>query len=167
MSRNSNQTGETVLRKRFRRMIQGRDLHIQSSARTKCIVYNGTGGRLIAVDKVDWRGYFNTNPDVIIENGQWSGFLHVKTTGAATGSCGAVIYRTPNNTDVFVGWQSPWDAATYNPSCYAESRGAGHWWANGSKGFMQSKVDNGPLSKTDTGLGYKVRSLSSGYLMWC
>lgn len=64
-----------------------------------------------------WHGHIGPGPyPTRIENGQWGGFLHVKTSGTATGSSAAVVYRGVNNNDQhcdwMAAWSNPWNRST-------------------------------------------------------
>jgi hypothetical protein len=92
---------------------------------TKCIVYNATGSTLYVTSNYDWykSGIFISNsvgyPDQI-RNGQWAAFLHVHSSGEATGSEGAVVYRGKNlhghDRDFLLAWCTPSIPIRYDPS---------------------------------------------------
>ncbi|KDQ07797.1 hypothetical protein BOTBODRAFT_192159 [Botryobasidium botryosum FD-172 SS1] len=95
-------------------------------------VYNASGDRITLQDEHSWRGsFYGGPPESFIENGQWGVFLHVKPTGAAVGSAGAVVYRTAGSADIF--------------------------WDTGSKDAMLALLDDkaGPTFR-DSNAGYKV-----------
>jgi len=122
-------------------------------------IYNASGDRITLKDDYSWRGsFYSQSAENPIENGQWGVFLHVKPGGAAVGSCGAVIYRTVGNADIFIGWQNPWNTS-YDPTCYGEARQRDNWWDRGSKSYMLYLLDDKSGNKfndSGAGSGYKV-----------
>lgn len=81
---------------------------------TLCLVYNATGDTVTYVASHDWHGHIGPAPyPVEIANGQWGGYLHVKTSGTATGSSAAVVYRGKNGDgkecDWMLAWSNPWN----------------------------------------------------------
>ena len=89
-------------------------------------IYNACGEALSLVRTHDWHGHIWKHPvDRIIQNGQWSVFLHVHREWTPTGASGAVVYRAAQtNQDIFLGWQSPYIG---DNSVYVESRKTNHW----------------------------------------
>ena len=84
---------------------------------TLCLIYNATGDPIDFVTDHSWHGHIGPGPyPTRIENGQWGGFLHVKTSGTATGSSAAVVYRGVNNNDQhcdwMAAWSNPWNRST-------------------------------------------------------
>lgn len=84
---------------------------------TLCLLYNATGDTITFVLEHNWHGHVGPAPYPIqIANGQWGAFLHVKTSGAATGSSAAIVYRGKNNNDVgcdwMAAWSNPWNPAS-------------------------------------------------------
>ena len=81
-----------------------------------CISYS-LPGELVYKEKDSDYGYFyrDANPGNI-PAGKYGAFLHVKSTGAASGSTGFVrfryTYRTPSDgpkvTNFYCGWETPW-----------------------------------------------------------
>ena len=58
-----------------------------------------------------------------IENGQWGAFLHVKTSGTATGSSAAVVYKalTPGgNLQWAVAWSNPWNRNGWDNQVFSQ-----------------------------------------------
>ncbi|KAK1283713.1 hypothetical protein QJS10_CPB21g01718 [Acorus calamus] len=99
---------------------------------TLCLLYNATGDTVTFVTSHDWRGHIGPAPYPIeIANGQWGGFLHVKTPGKASGSSAAVVYHGKNEAgdgcDWMASWCNPWDRKLYNNTAYTEIREAGHF----------------------------------------
>ena len=79
---------------------------------TLCLIYNATGGNLIFAGHRDWWGRIGESPyPNRLENGQWGAYLHVKTSGAATGSIAACVYRGENANGIARDWMLAW----YNP----------------------------------------------------
>ncbi|KDQ07793.1 hypothetical protein BOTBODRAFT_48552 [Botryobasidium botryosum FD-172 SS1] len=120
-------------------------------------VYNASGDRITLQGEHSWRGsFYGGPPESFIENGQWGVFLHVKPTGAAVGSAGAVIYRTAGSADIFVGWQNPWNTM-YQPTCHGEASSRGWWWDKTTKDHMLSVLDDEATSTfLRSGSGYTV-----------
>jgi hypothetical protein len=125
--------------------------------------YNASGDQIKVNFDHSWRGsFYKDSPPSTVENGQWTTFIHVHPGGSAKGSAGAVIYRTAADTDIFIGWQNPWNTA-YDPTCWTESQEKNHWWGVGSESFMLHLLDDKAGSRKDAdGHGYKA-SLSSSF----
>ena len=107
-------------------------------------IYNASGRTLYLTNPgYDWHGHmFRYPPDSSIENGQWSVFLHVKTSGAATGSESCVIYNIQDEgDDVFMGWSVPWNQSSWTNTIYTEIREGGHWPGAGSWDLMQRLLE--------------------------
>ncbi|XVE81046.1 hypothetical protein DITRI_Ditri15bG0031700 [Diplodiscus trichospermus] len=85
---------------------------------TLCLVYNATGEPLNFVTSHDWYGHIYETYPQVIENGQWGGFLHVKTAGPPSGSEAAVVYRGKNKdgkgADWMLAWDNPWNRIQYD-----------------------------------------------------
>ncbi|KAI5993777.1 hypothetical protein F5J12DRAFT_421798 [Pisolithus orientalis] len=124
---------------------------------TLCRFYNASGDPIKVNFDHSWRGsFYKDSPPSVVENGQWTTFIHVHPTAQAVGSAGAVIYRTTENTDIFIGWQNPWNTA-YDPTCWAESKEKDHWWAVGSESYMLHLLDDKANNRhEDSEYGYKV-----------
>ncbi|CUA77812.1 LOC100283929 [Rhizoctonia solani] len=121
---------------------------------TLVLVYNATGDRISVHDSYSWHGHFYSEaPDETVENGQWSSFLHVHTSGAAVGSKAATIYRSAADTDMFVGWESPWSGT---PSVYADSQKKDYWWDVSSKDSMGDQIDDGGSRSDFKGEGFEL-----------
>jgi len=122
---------------------------------TLCVVYNCTGDTMTFITSHDWHGHIGPAPyPVTIQNGQWGGFLHVKTSGTATGSSAAVVYRGKNdggvNCDFLLSWSNPWDRNLYNNSAYTEIRDANHYdEGNDRWGVVSEKLYRSGLNSTD------------------
>ncbi|XWS35289.1 hypothetical protein CRYUN_Cryun21dG0113200 [Craigia yunnanensis] len=119
---------------------------------TLSLVYNGTGEPLRFVTSHDWYGHIYQTYPAEIGNGQWGGFLHVKTAGAASGSQGAVVYRGKNrdgeDTDWMVGWDNPWERLRYDNNVYAEIHKAGYF----------DRIDWNSISNAMVGVGLQHRA---------
>ncbi|KAK1309868.1 hypothetical protein QJS10_CPA08g00129 [Acorus calamus] len=74
---------------------------------TLCLLYNATGDTVTFVTSHDWHGHIGPGPyPTAMANGQWGAFLHVKTSGAATGSSAAVVYHGMNGAGKgVIGWR--------------------------------------------------------------
>lgn len=78
------------------------------------MIYNATGSTLKFDSLESAHGkIFKYQPDPTIYNGEWSVFLHVKSSGAARGSGGAVKYwlrgGVPKKSHMLtVNWDIPW-----------------------------------------------------------
>nr|XP_043614028.1 23 kDa jasmonate-induced protein-like [Erigeron canadensis] len=86
---------------------------------TLCIFYNATGENLFYVDDNSSYGKIYDSYPVIVHNGQWGAFLHIKKPGEAAGSGAFVVYSGKyNNTDYckhLIAWDVPCDQLTgYN-----------------------------------------------------
>ena len=101
-------------------------------------IYNASGEALSLFKTYDWHGHVWKHPvDRIIQNGQWSVFLHVHGEWSPTGASGAVVYRAAQaNQDIFLGWQSPYIGTN---SVYVESRETNHWPKAASWDYMYEK----------------------------
>ncbi|KAK8918642.1 hypothetical protein KSP39_PZI022150 [Platanthera zijinensis] len=134
---------------------------------TLCVVYNSTGDALTFVTSHDWYGHIGPAPyPVRIENGQWGAFLHVKTSGAATGSSAAVVYRGQNDAgaynDWMMSWSTPWNRL-YNNKAYTEIRDAHHYDdVNKRWGFVSDLLNNSGLYSADKWKGcYSTAAIGS------
>ncbi|VFQ81035.1 unnamed protein product [Cuscuta campestris] len=89
-------------------------------------IYNATGENLYFSASKEWYGklYTGSSYPKIIQNGQWGGFLHCKSSAAASGSEAAVIFRAKANddsssskggkADVVIAWDNPWGPGASN-----------------------------------------------------
>ncbi|KAJ7056049.1 hypothetical protein C8F01DRAFT_375671 [Mycena amicta] len=103
-------------------------------------LYNATGATLTVKDTVDYRGHIGAMPiEHTVPNGCWTVFIHVKTSGAAVGSAGAVVYKHPSGQEFFAGWQNPWSRGS--SQVWAETFHNGHWWGVASKDLMIHLLD--------------------------
>jgi hypothetical protein len=119
-------------------------------------IYNASGEPLVLCSSPDWHGHIGKYPiDGIIQNGQWCVFLHVKTSGTATGSSGAVVYNASQaKQDVFFSWGMPFSG---DNSVYCESREPNHWPPNGKIWDLMYKLTNNASSHTtDTWGNHRV-----------
>ncbi|XP_057979365.1 23 kDa jasmonate-induced protein-like [Malania oleifera] len=103
---------------------------------TKCMVYNATGDTVTLVASHDYHGHIGPSPYPLqIANGQWGAFLHVKSTGSATGSSACIAYRGKNNAgeehEWLVGWSNPWNhGAGHKVTAYTEINKAPYYEGN-------------------------------------
>ncbi|KAH9602386.1 hypothetical protein KSS87_016834 [Heliosperma pusillum] len=79
------------------------------------MVYNATGDTLRLETYKEEEGHIGRTPyPLVIGNGQWASFLHVKPTSAALGSSGFLVYRGKNASGqvrfYLIGWRVPWKA---------------------------------------------------------
>ncbi|KAG2440984.1 hypothetical protein HXX76_003837 [Chlamydomonas incerta] len=113
---------------------------------TKVAFYNATGATLELVTTKDWHGHIGQSPvPLTVYNGQWAGFLHVKTGGAAVGSTGAVVYRglglDGNNHDWMFIWSNPFARGSWDNAVYAEVRSVGHFQEPGIWDVISNIID--------------------------
>ncbi|XP_038879978.1 23 kDa jasmonate-induced protein-like [Benincasa hispida] len=92
---------------------------------TLCIFYNATGDTITLYAHHDWYGHIGpTAYPSEIANGQWGCFLHVKNSGATSGSCASVTYRGLSNNGEkmywLVAWSNPWSRISYDNGVYTE-----------------------------------------------
>ncbi|KAK1271251.1 hypothetical protein QJS04_geneDACA007429 [Acorus gramineus] len=119
---------------------------------TLCLLYNATGDTVTFVTSHDWHGHIGPSPyPTEIANGQWGGFLHVKTSGTATGSSAGVVYHGKNEAGVrcdwMMAWSNPWDRNLFDNKAYTEIREADHFsrfW-----GAVSNLLDSSGLTHTD------------------
>jgi hypothetical protein len=86
---------------------------------TLVVFYNASGDDIQLVQNHDYWGHIGPSPyPTLVRNGQWGAFLHVKTSGAASGSSAAVVYRgldaSGNSRDWCFAWDNPWSRAGDN-----------------------------------------------------
>ncbi|KAL5707645.1 hypothetical protein ACHQM5_018522 [Ranunculus cassubicifolius] len=120
---------------------------------TLCVVYNATGDVVEFATAHDWHGHIGAAPyPQIIENGQWGAFLHVKTSGTATGSAAAVVYRglneNGNSCDWMLCWSIPWSTLGSHNHAYTEIREAYHM-DNNSWEYVDNLVGEAGLQHKD------------------
>ena len=130
-------------------------------------IYNASGRNLsLSGQREDWHGHmFRYPPDTNIANGQWSVFLHVKTSGAATGSEACIIYNiSDEGDDVFMGWSVPWNQSSWSNSVYTEVREAGHWPAQANFDYMQNLLEKSAMISEST-WGGKTASFKSAAII--
>lgn len=81
---------------------------------TLVMIYNATGTALNLRSSDDDSGHIGKYPyDAVIQNGQWSVFLHVHTSGSAAGSIGAVGYTIQDDTGkvAVIAWNNPYNSS--------------------------------------------------------
>ncbi|KAF8545539.1 hypothetical protein OG21DRAFT_1518593 [Imleria badia] len=125
---------------------------------TLCRIYNASGDQLTVNFNYSWRGYFHKDsPALTIENGQWTVFIHVQTKYIPRGSAGAVVYRTAERDDIFLGWQTPFHPSYY-PACVAEVKEKNsQWWDSDSQERMLQRLYYGAADRCNVeGKGYKI-----------
>jgi len=82
-------------------------------------------------------------PEQTILNGQWAVFLHVKTSGAATGSESCVVYSIDNEAvDLLCGWMSPWNHDLYSPTVLIKGAKIGEWPTRESWHKVESAINH-------------------------
>jgi hypothetical protein len=130
---------------------------------TLCRFYNASGDTIKVNFDHSWRGsFYKDAPSSTVANGQWTTFIHVHPSSSAKGSCGAVIYRTAADSDIFIGWQNPWNTS-YDPTCLVESQAKDHWWNVGSESYMLYLLDDKSGNRSDyNSYGYKVTASIGG-----
>lgn len=126
---------------------------------TAVMIYNATGTTLSFRSTSDSSGEIWKYPyDTLIQNGQWSVFLHKSATGAATGSIALLAYNIEdhNNTPVAVlGWNVPetGDNSAWG-DCWNSTGFAREPWSK-----LFDDLDNGGLTGNGNGTsgnGYSV-----------
>ncbi|KAI3742541.1 hypothetical protein L1987_60226 [Smallanthus sonchifolius] len=87
------------------------------------IFYNATGESMVFTQENSSYGHIYDLYPTRVQNGQWGAFLHVKTTAAASGSVGFVVYRVMVDDTEFcnqlISWSNPW-SGTYNNQAYCD-----------------------------------------------
>ncbi|WP_139489069.1 hypothetical protein [Brevibacillus dissolubilis] len=123
---------------------------------TLIMIYNATGEDLTFVDSHDWSGHLGQSPfDSIIQNGQWSYFLHTHVSGTWCGSVGCCVYRGTEK-DFFMGWSDPYGGSASSDGTYVEAREHGHWVNAASWDYMYNLVNNATASSSDEQAPYKI-----------
>ncbi|VFQ90522.1 unnamed protein product [Cuscuta campestris] len=124
------------------------------------MVYNATGESIHFSTSKDWYGKLYTDGGSsypkIIQNGQWGGFLHIKSPVVATGSEAAVVYRAKPNAagdgaDVVVAWDDSW-APGSNNRVYTEIGEAGKF-ADSAWDEIKKKIGSKSGSESSFGMG--------------
>ncbi|PWA61530.1 cytolysin/lectin [Artemisia annua] len=92
---------------------------------TLCFFYNATGETLFFDGEHSWFGRIYGSYPLIVQNGQWGAFLHVKRTAAASGSMGYVLYRVKGTNDAgylssLIGWDNPWNKAGHSNKAFCD-----------------------------------------------
>ncbi|KAL6297593.1 hypothetical protein ACE6H2_005735 [Prunus campanulata] len=131
-----------------------------------CLVYNATGDTIRLVANKDWYGNIGHAPyPTQIANGQWGAFLHVKTSGLASGSVAAVAYRGKNNNgndcDWLLAWRNPWNRNLFTNTVYTEIRKARHYEPAGVWPILYDLLGNSGVYSSDTWNGC-FSTISSG-----
>ena len=119
------------------------------------LVYNASGATVtLQPGAPNWHGHScDTLPTTALLNGQWMGWLHVHSSGAAVGSSAPLVYQISNQGhDVFFGFDTPYTGANRT---YTEIRESGHWPKVGSWDYMEGLVDQAGPTSTDTRDGWK------------
>ncbi len=115
---------------------------------TLVMLYNATGAELALRSSDDSSGHIGKYPyDLTIQNGQWSVFLHVHTSGTAGGSVGAVGYNVEDgNTKpvAVVAWDNPYSGS---PKAFGDCWGS-DTYAKASWDFVYTRADQGGTSGT-------------------
>ncbi|KAG2450471.1 hypothetical protein HYH02_004972 [Chlamydomonas schloesseri] len=130
-TKNSQEKDTDVLR-----YVTNVDMNGSVNRACKIVYYNATGATLELVTTKDWHGHNGPSPiPLTVHNGQWAGFVHTKTSSAAAGSTGAVVYRGPGldgkKRDWMMSWSNPFDRASWDNSVYAEVRDTDHFTQGG------------------------------------
>lgn len=120
---------------------------------TGCVFYNATGGTVKFVTYYDWEGHIWKSPyPTEVANGQWGAFLHIHTSGMASGSVAAVAYRGVGNDgkeyEWAISWSNPWKPSPH-PKIYVEARQKGHYLHNGDWSQLKALVEKGDLTWTE------------------
>ncbi|XP_060674531.1 23 kDa jasmonate-induced protein-like [Ziziphus jujuba] len=132
---------------------------------TLCVIYNATGDTIRHVGSNDWYGHIGDSPyPSEIANGQWGAFLHVKTSGASSGSVAATVYRGLNEAgqvcDWMLSWYNPWSRLFDDNQAYTEIR-EGHHYEEDHWDYIYNILKNKGLSYTDNWNGC-ISSVSTG-----
>ena len=112
-------------------------------------IYNASGDTLTFEKQgPNWHGHmFKYPPDNQILNGQWSVFLYVHTSGAATGAQSCVIYTIDNvGEDIFMGWMVPWNQSAWSSTVYTEVNKRNQWPSVENWDSMKSKINHSSSS---------------------
>lgn len=113
---------------------------------TLVMIYNATGATLSLYGAGDESGHiWKYDYDQRIETGQWSSFIHVKSSGAMAGSAATVGYNLDHYSNgreplvLSVGWDTPWSGTnTGYSSHWAKSK-----WLSTSWDTINKYADNG------------------------
>lgn len=82
---------------------------ISDKISTLCMIFNATGDTLTYVDHHDWEGrIYKTPVPVIVQNGQWAGFVHKHYSVPETGSESAIVFRGKNSAGNACDWMLSW-----------------------------------------------------------
>lgn len=116
---------------------------------TLCRFYNASGDPIRVRIAHSWAGRFcEREAASIVENGQWTAFLHVHPTGTRKSNVGI------EDTDIFFGWRNPWFAI--DGTCCTEIREKDHWWSVGSERDMLHLLEENVGSKDQSVQRYKA-----------
>lgn len=140
-----------------------------SGVSTLIMIYNATGCTLKLDDMGSDSGKFwKYEPDPVVYNGEWTCFLHVKTAGTATGSCGWVGYKMHGDVGNIEGmgtmddyyfvtaWDTPWSGS--NTAWTGVQMGAGY---EGLKAVYHTLADEGKERETKEESGFALRHSTS------
>lgn len=97
----------------------------------------------------DWHGHIGAAPvPLTVHNGQWAGFLHVKTGGAAVGSTGAVVYRATvldgTKHDFMLAWSNPFARGSWDNAVSQHSLA----WGGACMGAPTARPQENPAACT-------------------
>ncbi|XP_060672992.1 23 kDa jasmonate-induced protein-like [Ziziphus jujuba] len=131
---------------------------------TLCMIYNATGGNLTFSSTYNWDGQVWQSPyPPMIQNGQWAGFLHVRSRLVGP-SKAAVVYSGRNNDGSGCDWMLAWNTKrlNYDNRVYTEIRGAGHFNVN-RWDYINSLLKQQSNNHSDTWNGcYSIISVGGG-----
>ncbi|CAO2823546.1 unnamed protein product [Amaranthus hypochondriacus] len=135
-----------------RKYVEGLKADYGNGVTTLCIIYNATGETLYYSTSHDWYGFIGRTPYPFeIGNGQYASFLHVHTTGAASGSEAAVVFSGKNQNgsprDFLLAWDTPWSALSKNKA-YSDVGNVGYFNSNWSS-VKKSLENSGYTQKTN------------------
>jgi len=102
------------------------------------LIYNATGYPLNFYQNANYSGRMSKyQPDDLIQNGQWGCFLHVKSSGTMTGSCGVVSYKMDETNLFWFFWSTP-----YSGENTAEVQGYPvKVWNEKSWGYIEDRAE--------------------------
>lgn len=122
-------------------------------------IYNASGETLSLNKSYDWHGHIWKYPmDQTIQNGQWSVFLHVHTSGGFAGASGAAIYRASQaKRDIFLGWESPYIGLN---SVYVKSQEFDNWPDKDSWADMYEKIEKAEAYSADTSEVFNINGIA-------
>ena len=131
---------------------------------TLCKVFNATGGPVRFSRSHTWEGSVWRSPyPQIIQNGQWGGFLHVRSRLAGP-SKEAAVYSGVNNDGQDRGWMICWNTRRMNRAnaVYSEVRTTAHF-ATANWEYMNQRMKQRLHYHSDTwGGGLTMISVGTG-----